>query len=199
MVFPITVACVVCTVKLLAVVGVGVGAVVGALVVVPPQRLVAITSTRPRTMSQACFGKILIRVLLRKQGGSLVSSTPGVCDEVVQTRYIHNDVAHESGRTFALLQVIRLEVTQASRQAPEQSDHQGARETVLPNFLLFHGMPHLAHLILPFELGEHVQIAHQDGLPKSERLHAASLCLSSWIVSWSTSFSSHRNMRGWVT
>jgi len=88
--FPFTVACAVCTVKVLAVVGVA--AVVGVLVavvgvypllVVPPQLLATITSTRPRPMSQACFGTILIGVLLSKQGGSLVSSTPGVCDEVV--------------------------------------------------------------------------------------------------------------------
>ena len=112
--------------ELVAVVG------VDQLLVVPPQLLAAITSTRPRTMSQACFGNILIRVLLSKQGGSLVSSTPGVCDEVVRTRYVHNDIAHESERRFALLQVIRQEVTPASRQAPEQSDPQGARETMLP-------------------------------------------------------------------
>jgi hypothetical protein len=114
--------------------GSAVEAVVGVdpLLVVPPQRLAAITSTRPGTMSQACFGNSLIRVLLHKQGGSLVSSTAGVCDEVMRTRFIHNDVAHKSGRTCALLQIIRQEVTPASRQAAEQSDHQGARETVLP-------------------------------------------------------------------
>jgi hypothetical protein len=44
-------------------------------------------------------------------------STPGVCDEVVLTRYVHNDVARESGRRFALLQIIRQEVTRASQRA----------------------------------------------------------------------------------
>ncbi len=89
--------------------------------------LTAITSTRPRTTSQARFGNILMSVLLRKQGARLVSTTPGVCDEVVLTSYVHYDVAHESGRRFALLQVIRQEVTKAWRHAPEQRSPGGKR------------------------------------------------------------------------
>jgi len=94
-------------------------AVVGVdpLLVVPPHALTVITSTRPRTTSQARFGNILMSVLLSKQGARLVSTTPGVCDEVVLTSYVHYDVAHESGRRFTLLQVIRQEVTRASSQA----------------------------------------------------------------------------------
>jgi hypothetical protein len=139
MVFPFTVDCAVCTVKGVAVVGVAavVGAVVGVLgadplLVVPPHAMTTITSTRPRTTSQARFENILMSALLRKQGASLVSPTPGVCDEMVLTSYVHHDVFHESWRKLTPLQVIRQEVTRASRQAPEQSDHQEAREIVLP-------------------------------------------------------------------
>jgi len=103
-------------------VGAVVGAVVGVLavdpvLVVPPHALTPITRTRPMTMSKARFGTTFMSVLLSKQGSSLVSTTPDVCDEVVLTIYVHNDVVHESGRKFALLQVIRQEVTRASSQA----------------------------------------------------------------------------------
>jgi len=93
-VFLFTVACAVCTVKVVAVVGVGVGAVVGAVVgvlavdpvlVVLPHALTPITSTRPLTTKKAQCGNILMSVLLRKQGARLVSTTPYVCDEVVLT------------------------------------------------------------------------------------------------------------------
>ena len=102
------------------------------VLVVPPHALTASTSTRPSTTSQARFGNILTSVLLSKQGARLVSPTPGVCDEVVLTNYVHFDIAHQPGRKFTPLQEIRQEVTRASQQAHEQSDQNGARETVLP-------------------------------------------------------------------
>jgi hypothetical protein len=81
-------------VKALAVVGVGVGAVVGAVVgvlavdpglVVPPHALTPITSRRPLTTKKARCGNILMSVLLRKQSARLLSPTPYACDEVVLT------------------------------------------------------------------------------------------------------------------
>ena len=83
-------------------VGVGVGAVVGAVVgvlgvdpllVVPPHALTPITRTKPMTTSKARFGNTLMSVLLSKQCSSLVSTTACVCDEVVLTIYLQDWVA----------------------------------------------------------------------------------------------------------
>lgn len=84
-VFPFTVAGAVGTVKVLAVVRVtaAIGALVAGVVVGPllvvPQLLTVPTSTGARTMSQACFGTLLIRVPQSKQGARLVSSSPQAC------------------------------------------------------------------------------------------------------------------------
>ncbi len=77
-----------------AVVGVGVGAVVGVgvlgvapVLLVPSQAVTTITSTRPMTTRKARVGNIFMKVLLRKQCGSLVSTTLCVCEVVVLTIY----------------------------------------------------------------------------------------------------------------
>ncbi len=75
-------------------VGVGVGAVVGVgvlgvapVLLVPSQAVTTITSTRPMTTRKARVGNIFMKVLLRKQCGSLVSTTLCVCEVVVLTIY----------------------------------------------------------------------------------------------------------------